>query len=290
MTLIPPPVRKRRTILRWFLLLLVLVLLLVLGVVALIYSRQHSMLYHPRPYDASYENLLPDDGVELPFDTIAGKQIAFYLPHGTGTHLPKHIWVAFCGNASLALDWVWLLEKDRNSDDAFLLIDYPGYGKSQGYATIGTTRAAADKALEALAVHLGVTKTQIDPRLNVIGHSWGTAVALDFATRHPVQRVILIAVFTTLREEAATVVGGFLSHLLIENYNNRACLRELANRSPTPRVIIFHGTNDDIIPVRMGRELAETFPAIVSFHPVKGGDHISVLGQAEGEILAAMDK
>jgi hypothetical protein len=49
-------------------------------------------------------------------------------------------------------------------------------------------------------------------------------VALDFATRHPVQRIVLISVSTTLREEAAMVVGGFLSHLLIENYDNRICL------------------------------------------------------------------
>ena len=85
------------------------------------------------------------------------------------------------------------------------------------------------------------------------------------------------------------MVGSLPSHLLIENYDNRACLRELSRLSPAPRVMIFHGTNDDIIPVRMGRELAETFPAITSFRPVEGGDHISVLGKAASEILAAMN-
>ena len=84
------------------------------------------------------------------------------------------------------------------------------------------------------------------------------------------------------------VVGGLLSHLLVENYDNRACLRELSRRPSPPRVTIFHGTNDDIIPVRMGRELAERFPAFVTFHPVAGGDHISVIGKAASEIVAAL--
>jgi len=144
------------------------------------------MLYHPRPYDARYADALPRDGAELRFTTIAGKQVAFYLPAESADRLPKRIWIVFCGNGSLALDWAWLQERDRQSGDAFLLIDYPGYGKSEGYATITTTRAAADDALDALAAHLGVTEQEIQWRLDVIGHFLGTAVALDFATRHPV--------------------------------------------------------------------------------------------------------
>jgi pimeloyl-ACP methyl ester carboxylesterase len=248
------------------------------------------MLYHPRPYDAGYAHALPPDSVELHFTTLAGKQVAFYLPRGADTRLPKRIWVAFCGNGSLTLDWTWLIAQDRHPDDGFLLIDYPGYGKSEGYATIASTRAAADKALDVLANRLHVKPGELESRLNLMGHSWGTAVALDFATRHQVQRIILIAVFTTLREEAATMVGEPLSHLLIENYDNRSALRDLSRRSPPPKIDIFHGTDDHTIPIRMSRELAETFPSIVKFHPVGGGDHVSVIGKAANEILAAMSQ
>jgi pimeloyl-ACP methyl ester carboxylesterase len=281
---------KRRDVLGWscrFLLALVVAVLIVVG---LVYFSQHAMLYHPRPYDARYANFLPTDGVELRFNIIAGKQVAFYLPRGSGQQLPERIWVAFCGNGSLALDWTGLIAQDRHPGDGFLLIDYPGYGKSEGYATIASTRAAADNAIAALAKHFGTTKENLEPRLCVLGHSWGTAVALDFAARHSVQRIVLIAVFTNLREEAALVVGGPLSYLLSENYDNRERLRELSQRLPPPRVQIFHGTNDDIIPVRMGQELAQTFPAFVRFHPIAGGDHLSPLFTAAAEILAAMNQ
>ncbi len=247
------------------------------------------MLYHPRPYDSSYATALPADGAELNFTTVAGKQVAFYLPPPGRNKLPTRIWIAFCGNGSLALDWVPLLKQDRHIGDAFLLIDYPGYGKSEGYATIATTRVAADGALKALANHLRIKEDQMEPRLSVIGHSWGTAVALDFATRHSVQRAVLIAVFTTLREEAATMVGRPLSHLLLENYDNRSALFELARRRPPPQVEIFHGTDDEVIPFRMGRELSEDFPAFVKFHPVGHADHVGVLSQASDEIIGAMN-
>jgi pimeloyl-ACP methyl ester carboxylesterase len=261
---------------------------ILLAGVAVLYFRQHSMLYHPRPYDAAYAQMLPHDGIELNFTTSAGKQVAFYLPRGGGAQLPEHLWIAFCGNGSLALDWTWLVGLDEKPGDAFLLIDYPGYGRSEGYTTIESTRAASDKALDALASHLGVRESEIESRLNVLGHSWGTAVALDFAMRHAVQRIVLISVFTTLREEAAMVVGGVLSYLLVENYDNRLCLRDLERRQSRPRVIIFHGTDDEVIPVRMGRELADRFPGIVTFHPMTGADHISVLEKAAPEILAAL--
>jgi uncharacterized protein len=274
---------------RWIRRTLIAVSAAVAVVIVSVYLGQHSMLYHPRPYDERYATFLPPDGVELSFGTAAGKQVAFYLPRGLGRQPPKRLWIAFCGNGSLALDWTGLVANDPRPGDAFLLIDYPGYGKSEGYATIRTTRDAADGALEALAKHLDTSVEKLEASLNILGHSWGTAVALDFATRHPAQRIVLVAVFTTLREEAALVVGGPLSYLLSENYDNLSSLRELARRSPPPRVEIFHGTRDDIIPARMGRALADNFPGFVKFHPVSGGDHLSPLFTATNEILAAMN-
>jgi pimeloyl-ACP methyl ester carboxylesterase len=274
---------------RWIRRILVAVLGAAAVVIALVYFGQHRMLYHPRPYEARYANFLPPDGVELSFPIAGGNQVAFYLPRGSGRKIPKRLWVAFCGNGSLALDWTGLVGADPQAGDAFLLVDYPGYGKSEGYATIASTRAAADGALAALAKYLDTTTDKLEPLLNALGHSWGTAVALDFATRHSAQRIVLVAVFTNLREEAALVVGGPLSYLLSENYDNLSCLRELSQRSPPPRLEIFHGTKDDIIPVRMGRALADNFPTFVKFHPVEGGDHLSPLFTATAEIVAAMN-
>jgi uncharacterized protein len=215
--LAPQPKRLTRMIVRS----LLVIGLAFLGLVALIYFKQHSMIYHPRPYDLSYAQSLPADGEEISYALPFGKQTAFYIPAHNNVRRPERVWMAFCGNASLALDWTTILAGYPHGDDAFLLIDYPGYGKCQGDASIPSMRASSDAALKMLAKRLGLSGEELELRLCTIGHSLGSAVALDFAARHHVQRVVAISAFTTLREEAARIVGGPLSHLLVENYDNR---------------------------------------------------------------------
>jgi pimeloyl-ACP methyl ester carboxylesterase len=259
--------------------------LLLLAALAILYFRQHSMVYHPRPYDESFAYAFPADGVEINYTVATAKYCAYYIPGSAP--LPKRLWLAFCGNGSLALDWTTILREHPYNGDAFLLIDYPGYGKNGGYATIASTRASVDAALRALTERLHTDEDHLT--FCTIGHSLGAAVALDFATHHPVQKVVLIAPFTTLREEAATMLGGWIARLLIESYDNRANLVEVIKRNPAARIAIFHGTRDLVIPVRMGRELAREFP-FVEFFAVKDADHVSVLNHAHDKIIDWMSR
>ena len=259
-------------------------LLILLATVSILYFRQHSLVYHPRPYDDSYAYSLPADGEEIKYSVGAAKCSAYFLPGSKP--LPKRLWVAFCGNGSLALDWTSILPSYPWNGDAFLLIDYPGYGKNGGYATIASTRASADSALKALAERLKTSEDHLE--LCTIGHSLGSAVALDFAAHHNVESIVLIAPFTTLREEAATIFGGWIARLLIESYDNRANLAETMKRNPKARIAIFHGTDDKVIPVRMGRELAVEFP-FVRFFSVERANHVSVLNHGHDKIIDWMN-
>jgi uncharacterized protein len=257
--------------------------LVVLAVAVFIRFQQHSLIYHPRPYGPAYARVLPPNGVAIEYTLPFGKQTAFYI--SPPNESPKRVWVAFCGNGSLALDWTGLLPGYPPNGDAFLLIDYPGYGKNSGYATIDSTRATADGALRALADRLHVDEARLT--LCAIGHSLGAAAALDFSTHHRVQRVVLAAPFTSLRDEAATIVGQHLARLLIENYDNRESLREIYKRNPQVRIAIFHGTDDGDIPVQMSRALAKEFPAI-AYHEIRGADHMTVMENARNQIIATM--
>src|SRR5438045_2451768 len=81
---------------------------------------------------------------------------------------------------------------------------------------------------------------------------------------------------------------GPLSYLLIENYDNRAGVVEIRQRNPEAKIAIFHGTKDEVIPVRMGRELAQNFP-FIDFFPVEGANHVSVLSEAHDKIIRWMN-
>lgn len=190
---------RRHRVTTWVIRLVFALFLIPLLAACFLYSQQHRMIYHPRPYLPREFQGLPSNLEELDFTTTAGSQSAFYVSPRGRNPLPDRLWVAFCGNGSLALDWNYFIRDYNNANDGFLLVDYPGYGKSQGYATIESTRSASDHALSALATRLGVKEAELEPRLNAIGHSLGAGVALDFAARHPVQRVIVFAPFTAPR-------------------------------------------------------------------------------------------
>ena len=243
------------------------------------------MIYHPRPYDATYAQSLPPDGVEIEYQLPTGKQTAYYIPGHDA--IPQRLWLAFCGNGSLALDWTTILHGYPRNGDAFLLVDYPGYGKNAGYATIDGMRGSTEAALRKLSERLNTGDEQV--ALCTIGHSLGAAVALDFAAHHLVRRIVLISPFTTLREEAACMVGGPLSHLLIENCDNRRNLAAALRRNPDVQVAVFHGGDDEVIPMRMGRELAQRVPG-ANFFPIEGGDHVDVLTRAHDQIIAWMNR
>jgi len=99
---------------------------------------------------------------------------------------------------------------------------------------------------------------------------------------------VAISPFTTLREEAARVVGRQLARLLRENYDNRENLARIARYKPKTRIGIFHGTADQDIPVEMGRELACEFP-FVEFFAIDGADHVSVLDAGHDKIVDWMN-
>jgi predicted esterase len=105
-----------------------------------------------------------------------------------------------------------------------------------------------------------------------------------------VQRAVLIAPFTSLRDMAARLFTRPAALLLLESYDNRQRLRELAERPTPPRIAIFHGTGDALIPPDMGRELAETFPQMIEFFPIDRATHDTVVGDAMEQILAWMNR
>jgi pimeloyl-ACP methyl ester carboxylesterase len=272
----------------WFIFKLGTVLCIVVPL--LLIGCQHAMIYHGRPYRPSYQAWLPPNAVELRSSTREGDQLSFYVPpQNRALRQPKRLWVLFPGNASLALDWTDFIKHAPNKDDGFLLVEYPGYGASQGSASPKSIDEAAEAAFSALATKLGVTPEDLDTKVNLVGLSLGCGAALQFGTRHPPRQIILIAPFTSLKDCARRLVGTPLYLLLRHNFDNRARLSELAAKPPLPRITIYHGAEDITVPPRMGRELAELFPQMITFHEIAGADHNSVLPEVLPQIYAEME-
>lgn len=247
---------------------------------------QRRLIYFPRPYPAD----LPPaaNTVPLEFSTEQGRQTAFYLPPAQSPPDGRiNLWLVCGGNGSLALDWLELLTDFPEPAAAFLLLDYPGYGRCQGRPGPEAITESIDLALAALAARLGQPVGELTGNLKVLGHSLGAAAVLLHAGRRPVRQMVLIAPFTSLRDMATMLVGPLLSRTLLHDYDNRARLREVLARDVPVPITIIHGSHDKIVPAAMGRELAALSPRIV-YHEIDRGDHNYILLTNRAEIRRAM--
>lgn len=263
---------------------ILLCLLVLLG--GIVFGCQHKMIYHPRGYpgDASMESM-----VRLEYDTDQGAQTSFYYADEAHPDvLPEKVWIIFGGNATVALDWYGFAKGfSARESTGFLLMEYPGYGLCAGRPSSKSILTATRQAVAKLSDYLQTDPRTLEGRISVVGHSLGAAAALQYAVTIPVEKVVLISPFSSLRDMAALVVGIPLNYLLFENYDNRARLRELFDHTSFPDVVIIHGTQDEVIPVRMGRELSGLSSRII-YKQVDNCGHNSILSIAEERIYAAM--
>lgn len=249
---------------------------------------QSSLIYHPNPYRAEYETMLQSaHGERVLFETSQGHQTAFYIPpRAPARGLPLTLWLCFAGNGSLALDWLY----DTDAWDgrfAYLLVDYPSYGECEGAPNPERIRESGKAAVQALAAHLHTNQAELLPRLAVLGHSLGAAAALMAADDLDIRRGVLMSPFTTMTDMGRIVLGWPLCYLNRHRFDNRTSLRHVASRAGA-RFVIFHGAEDEVIPVRMGAELAAANPQAVTFHAVPGGHHNDLLDLISPQIGRAM--
>jgi hypothetical protein len=246
--------------------------------VVLLYALQDALIYHPRRYPVEPARMLPAGAQALRFQDGGSRQEAYWLP---GSAAEGPVWFVFGGNASVALDWLdWVAAvQRRRPDHSFLLVEYPGYGASAGKPSRRAMLRTALLAREALLARLGAPEASLRSRTRVLAHSLGTGVGLEFGMAAGARALVLVSPFTTLVEEARTVVGWPLCLLVRDRWDNRARLGELSERGDRPEVRIYHGAADDVIPARMGRALWAAHPDWIRHEEWPGVGHNDVLGR-----------
>jgi pimeloyl-ACP methyl ester carboxylesterase len=253
---------------------------------------QSNFIYIPRAYSAGEVSAWQRDtgGQTLKYTTSEGRQRA-YLQGNLKS--PRNLWIACAGNGSLVLEWSAWLAANAPAEDAWLLVDYPGYGECEGSSHPETIRESLQKVVPIAAEAVGFTAKPDPSRLRVFGHSLGAAAGLIAAEEFGIRDGVLLAPFTSTMEMSGVVVGVPLGFLVTHRFDNAARLDSLLAGGPA-RFAILHGSHDEVIPVRMGRELAAGRGDHVRFVEIDGGrhndiarDHPAVLVQALAEAGAA---
>ena len=214
--------------------------------------------------------------VEKPLRRSGGQEA------NTAVKTPGVLW--FYGNGE-TIGAIWPIIRDfRPPKAALLVVDYPGYGASGGRATEAGMYEAADLAYNALIARPDVDRQ----RVYVYGRSLGSAAATHTAAAQEVAGLILESPFTSARGMAARHYGIFPRFLVRLGLDNVGRMRGI--RCPT---LIFHGTADMLVPMKMGREVAAAAGGPVEFVMIEGAGHNDTYdmgGKAYKEKLAAFVK
>lgn len=220
------------------LLLAGLALLLYLAAAAALFFRQGSIVFVPSrqlwrtPADAGlpYEEIFlrAADGVRLH---------GWWVPspdERRGTVLFLH------GNAGNISDRIDTLEMLHGWGFDSLIVDYRGYGKSEGRPSEKGTYRDADAAWRFL-----IDEKEVNPaEVILFGRSLGAAVAAYLASRVQPGGVVLESGFSSLPDLAATFYRHFPVRLLARS---RYPTIERVGRIRAP-VLVAHSAEDDLIP------------------------------------------
>ena len=216
------------------------------------------------------------------------KLVGWYLPpEGTALDRPRPpspalLW--FYGNGE-TISAIWPIIRDfRPPNAALLVVDYPGYGASDGRTTEAGIYEAADLAYEALVHRRDINRH----RIYVYGRSLGSAVATHIAATREVAGLILESPFTSARGMAARHYGIFPRFLVRLGLDNIGRMPKI--HCPT---LVFHGTSDMLVPIKMGHAVAAAAGGPVEFVMIEGAGHndtYSMGGKAYKEKLAAFIK
>ena len=144
-----------------------------------------------------------------------------------------------------------------------LALDYRGYGESQGRPSEPGLYADADAAWHWLTTVRGVPPG----RIVIYGHSLGSAVAIELATRVEAAGLIVEGAPTSVPDRGQEVYPFLPVRWLSRN---RFASKERIGRVTCPKLFI-HGLNDTTIPIRHGRRLFELAAEPKKFLAVAGG-------------------
>jgi len=235
-------------------------------------------VFHPAPYPEGMweleERFKPENVWITAPDGVRLHGWLLRASNESGSEKAGLITLYFHGNAGNLTNRVLHMEAIPKTGSDLLIIDYRGFGKSEGKPTESGVYQDAEAAYEFL-LSRGWKPSQIV----LYGESLGTAVAVDLAARRPCAGVVLEAPFPSARAVAHTVIP-YLGLIVASGLETG----EKIGKVDAP-LFILHGTEDPVIRYELGRRVFEAAPEPKQFWTVEGAHHSDIPAVAQEEYV-----
>jgi fermentation-respiration switch protein FrsA (DUF1100 family) len=241
-----------------------IVIVFVVGILFLAASRAP---YYPLKYPSGFWELQSKLGAkDVWLLTYDGVRLHAWLVTAPQASL---VTLYFHGNAGNVAHRFLQVREITAAGSSVLMLDYRGYGKSEGSPSEHGLYADADAAYRHL-LDYGYGARHIVLQ----GESLGTAVAVDLASRKECAGVVLEAAFSSGRAVAKSVLP-LIGPLVFRGFNSKSKIAKI--RAP---LLFFHGERDEIIPLKLGRSLFEAAPEPKCFIEVPVAGHTDLVERA----------
>jgi pimeloyl-ACP methyl ester carboxylesterase len=250
--------------------LLSLVKLLVavaVGVPLLMWFFQERLIFFPRPLASR-----PATSANVEEITVAaadGAKLRGWLVRSGSARAPLVIY--FGGNAE-EVSWMTQVA-DKFAGWSLLLVNYRGYGESEGKPGEKELRADALATYDYARGHSGVNPD----RIVAMGRSLGSGVAVQLAAERPVRGVILVSPYDSLVEVGRRHYP-FLPISLMLRHRFDSLAR--APQIKAPLLCLVAG-DDRIVPVEHSRALFAAWRGPKTWRELPRADHDGIAGESE---------
>lgn len=226
----------------------ILLIIYVMGGIVLFFL-QDLIIFHPRslPLSHRFNFSQPFKEVNISPDGKRNINILQFFPERSA----KGIVLYFHGNMTNIERYAKFASYFTKNDFEVWMIDYPGYGKTTG------RRSEKTMYEDALLLYNLATEKTAAENIIIYGKSLGTGVASYLASLKPNKKLILETPYYSMTSMSHNYVPIYPASLLRYNFPTNEYLTKV--KSP---VIIFHGTDDEVIPYKQSLQLKKKIPGI----------------------------
>jgi uncharacterized protein len=231
-----------------------------LGILALMYFTQRSLMYFPEPVRTAPADAGLPEAQEVVLDTADGEHIiVWHVPPRDG----RPVVLDFHGNGGAIRYRVHRYRSLIDAGFGIVAVSYRGYGGSSG-------QPSEDGLIADATATYDFAKTHYPAEGFVLwGESLGTGVAVALAAVKPAARLVLEAPFSSAVDIAAAAYPFVPVRWLMKD-QFRSDLRIPNVKAP---VLIVHGERDDVIPIASGERLYSLIAAPKRFVRIPEAGH-----------------